>query len=44
MRTSPDEELKAAEEEYTAALKPGEAMVDMGEVFSNESLAGLKLN
>ena len=39
-----DEELKAAEEEYTAALKPGEAMVDMGEVFSNESLAGLKLN
>ncbi len=39
-----DEELKAAEEECTAALKPGEAMVDMGEVFSNESLAGLRLN
>ena len=38
------EDLKAAEEEYTAALKPGEAMVDMGEVFSNESLAGLKLD
>ena len=30
--------------EYTAALKPGEAMVDMGEVFSSESLAGLKLD
>ncbi len=39
-----DEDLKAAEEEYTAALKPGEAMVAMGEVFSNESLAGLKLD
>ena len=39
-----DEDLKAAEEEYTAALKPGEAMVDMGEVFSSESLAGLKLD
>ena len=38
------EDLKAAEEEYTAALKPGEAMVDMGEVFSSESLAGLKLD
>ena len=38
------EDLKAAEEEYTAALKPGEAMVDMGEVFSNESLAGHKLD
>lgn len=38
------EDLKAAEEEYTAALKPGESMVDMGEVFSNESLAGLKLD
>ncbi|MFA7229693.1 MAG: 30S ribosomal protein S1 [Victivallaceae bacterium] len=31
-----EEELKAAEEEYTAALKPGEEMVAMGEVF-NES-------
>ncbi len=38
------EDLKAAEEEYTAALKPGEAMIDMGEVFSSESLAGLKLD
>ena len=38
------EELKAAEEEYTAALKPGEDMVDMGEVFSNEALSELKLN
>jgi len=28
-------DLKAAEEEYTAALKPGEDMVDMGEVFAN---------
>ena len=38
------EELKAAEEEYTAALKPGEDMVDMGEVFNSEAMAGLKLN
>ena len=38
------EDLKAAEEEYTAALKPGEAMVDMGEVFSSEAMAGLKLD
>jgi small subunit ribosomal protein S1 len=37
-------DLKAAEEEYTAALKPGDSMVDMGEVFSSESLAGLKLD
>ena len=37
-------DLKAAEEEYTAALKPGESMVDMGEVFSNEALSELKLN
>ncbi len=28
-----EEELKAAEEEYTAALKPGEEMVGMGEAF-----------
>ena len=27
-------DLKAAEEEYTAALKPGEDMVNMGEVFA----------
>ena len=38
------EDLKQAEEEYTAALKPGESIVDMGEVFSNESFAGLDLN
>ncbi len=38
------EDLKAAEEEYTAALKPGEDMVDVGEVFSSEAMAGLKLN
>ncbi len=36
-------ELKAAEEEYTAALKPGENMVDVGEVFSSEAMANLKL-
>ena len=36
-------DLKAAEEEYTAALKPGENMVDVGEVFSNEAMANLKL-
>ncbi|MCQ2377976.1 MAG: 30S ribosomal protein S1 [Victivallaceae bacterium] len=36
-------DLKAAEEEYTAALKPGEDMVDVGEIFNDESLAGLKL-
>ena len=28
-------DLKAAEEEYTAALKPGEDMVNMGEVFAD---------
>ncbi len=39
-----DEDLKAAEEEYTAALKPGESMVDMGEVFSKEALSNLKLD
>ncbi len=37
-------DLKAAEEEYTAALKPGEDMVDVSEIFNDESLAGLKLN
>ena len=36
-------DLKAAEEEYTAALKPGENMVDVGEVFSSEAMANLKL-
>lgn len=32
-----DEELKAAGEEYTAALKPGEEMVDMGAAFEGIS-------
>lgn len=32
-----DEELKAAEEEYTAALKPGEDMVGMGDAFEGLS-------
>jgi small subunit ribosomal protein S1 len=36
-------DLKAAAEEYTAALKPGEEMVAMGEVF-NESLGGLSMS
>ena len=35
-----DEDLKAAEEEYTAALKPGEDMVNMGEAL--DGLSGLK--
>ena len=35
-----DEDLKAAEEEYTAALKPGEDMVNMGEAM--DALSGLK--
>ena len=34
-----DEDLKAAEEEYTAALKPGEDMVNMGEAM--DALSGL---
>jgi small subunit ribosomal protein S1 len=33
-----EEALKAAEEEYTAALKPGEAMIDIGEAF-DEAMA-----
>ncbi len=37
-------DLKAAEAEYTAALKPGEDIVDGNEIFNDESLAGLKLN
>ncbi len=36
-------DLKAAEEEYTAALKPGEDIVDGNEIFNDESLAGLNL-
>ena len=36
------EDLKAAEEEYTAALKPGEDMVNIGEAFGSDALAGLK--
>ncbi|QSH40351.1 30S ribosomal protein S1 [Lentisphaerota bacterium ZTH] len=38
-----EEDLKVAEQEYSAALKPGDEMVDMGEVF-NESLAGLDID
>ena len=37
-----DADLKAAEEEYTAALKPGEEMVNIGEAFGSEALSGLK--
>ena len=37
-----EEDLKAAEEEYTAALKPGEDMVNLGEAFSSDALSGLK--
>ena len=36
-------ELKAAEAEYTAALKPGEDMVSMGDIF-DAAMDGLKLN
>ena len=35
-------DLKAAEEEYTAALKPGEDMVSLGEAFNSDALSGLK--
>ena len=35
-------DLKAAEEEYTAALKPGEDMVNLGEAFNSDALSGLK--
>jgi len=37
-------DLKAAEEEYTAALKPGEAMVNVGEVFESGAMDALKLD
>ena len=37
-------DLKAAEEEYTAALKPGEAMVSVGEVFESGAMDALKLD
>ena len=33
-----DADLKAAEEEYTAALKPGENMVDVSEVLGDIKL------
>jgi small subunit ribosomal protein S1 len=36
-------ELKAAEAEYTAALKPGEEMVSMGDIF-DASMDSLKLD
>ncbi len=39
-----EEDLKAAEEEYTAALKPGEAMVSVGEVFESGAMDALKLD
>ena len=39
-----EEDLKAAEEEYTAALKPGEDMVNLGEAFSSDALSGLKFD
>ena len=38
-----EEDLKAAEAEYTAALKPGEDIVDVGEFFNNQAMSGLKL-
>ena len=37
-----EEDLKAADEEYTAALKPGEDMVSLGEAFGSDALSGLK--
>jgi len=37
-------DLKAAEEEYTAALKPGEALVNVGEVFESGAMDALKLD
>ena len=37
-------DLKAAEEEYTAALKPGDAMVNVGEVFESGAMDALKLD
>ena len=37
-------DLKAAEEEYTAALKPGDAMVNIGEVFESGAMDALKLD
>lgn len=38
-----EEDLKAAQEEYSAALKPGEDMVNVGEIFSAEAMDGLRL-
>lgn len=37
-----EEELKVAEEEYSAALKPGDEMVDMGEMFNDLDALDLK--
>ena len=37
-----EEALKAAEEEYTAAIKPGESMIDIGEAF-DEAIANNQL-
>lgn len=37
-----EEDLKVAEEEYSAALKPGDEMVDMGEMFNDLDTSELK--
>ena len=39
-----EDDLKQAEAEYTAALKPGEDMVSMGEIFESNAMDGLKLD
>ncbi|MBR7156683.1 MAG: S1 RNA-binding domain-containing protein, partial [Lentisphaeria bacterium] len=39
-----EDDLKAAEAEYTAALKPGEDMVSMGDIFDSNAMDGLKLD
>ena len=36
-------DMKAAEEEYTAAFRPGESIVDMGDIFNDDALNGLNL-
>ena len=38
-----DADMKAAEAEYTAAFRPGDSIVDMGDVFNDDALNGLKL-
>jgi small subunit ribosomal protein S1 len=39
-----EEQLKAAEAEFTAAFTPGKDIVDVGEVFTNEAMDNLKLD